>query len=105
MRDWIKKLIGKDERPYEEPPGIGIAWLWKLSDDHPFQEAALKHDAFYDQMLAGNSPFQSSKIPDLIFFQDCIRAARGSKYYIAQAYLFYGFVKIWGKLRWRNPSG
>lgn len=104
MLDWIKKFIAKDNRSYAEPPGIGIAWLWKFPDDHPFQDAARRHDAFYDEMLAGTSPFRSSITPDYIFLQDCLRAARGRWLYVAQAHLFYRIAGIWGKFRWKNPD-
>ena len=107
---WLLRLIDKqDMSDYVEPPGIGIAWLWKLPDEHPFQKAALKHDAAYDLMRAGASPFATSEEPDMEFFRDCLRAAieqptlRKIEFYIFEAELFYRLVRAWGRLRWQPP--
>lgn len=111
MLDWIKRILGKDERPYVEPPGIGIAWLWKLPDSHPFQPAALKHDAYYDDMRAGAPMTETSELVDYVFYKDCLAIADAQPtlvkrlFYRLQAKLFYLIARQWGKKAWRMPGG
>jgi len=104
----VTLFIDKDTRQYIEPPGVGIAWLWKLPDTHPFYRAALYHDSEYDLMREGKSPYESSAIPDLAFYRKCIRAAAEQEdilkieYYLAQAKTFYILIRMWGRIRWKN---
>lgn len=103
----IDKLIDKqDMSHYIEPPGVGIAWLWKLPDTHPFFRPALRHDAEYDLVKAGASPYTSSAVPDLHFFQDCVtecaklQTVASINWYLSEANTFYGLIRTWGAVRW-----
>lgn len=109
--DRLKKFFDKEDMSnYIEPPGIGIAWLWKLPDTHPFFEAAVNHDGEYDLMREGKSPYDSSAIPDFHFYQDCVIAAAEQdsvakiEYYLAQAHIFYALISTWGLKRWKNEK-
>lgn len=80
-----------------EPAGLGISWLWKLPDSHPFFEAGIKHDAAYDKMELSSS-YQADKI----FLEDCLKVAGNSYKLKAQAYLFYILCRIWGFFKWKQ---
>lgn len=107
---WLGRLIQKDGKEYVEPPGIGLAWLWKLPDTHPFFMAAVRHDKQYDLMREGQSPWRSSEMPDYFFYSECVHAASQQPdaklitKYVKQARLFYCLTRCWGKMRWRNPK-
>lgn len=77
-----------------EPEGLGVSWLWKLSDNHPFYRAGVKHDRAYDLKIE-----KTSKKADKIFLKECLEIAT-TKSLKAQAYLFYGIVRLWGFFRW-----
>lgn len=106
----LKFIDKQDMSNYIEPPGIGIAWLWKLPDTHPFFVASKRHDYEYDLMREGTSPYSSSEIPDLLFYQDCLRAIAELdsimeiEFYLTQAHIFYGLIRTWGAIRWRKNS-
>ena len=111
LLDKLRRIIQKqDMSQYIEPPGIGIAWLWKLPDTHPFFQAAIRHDAEYDLMREGKSPHPSNEIPDLHFYQDCLLAIAkldsvvAIEFYLFQAHVFYGLIRTWGSVRWKNNS-
>lgn len=109
---WLSRMIQKqDMSGYVEPPGLGIAWLWKLPDDHPFQKAGLEHDGEYDLMREGRSPYATSLEPDLNFYRSCIRAAAEQQSmsdietYLFEAGLFYRLVRAWGHFKWEPADG
>ncbi len=112
IRDRITRFIDKqDMSEYIEPPGIGVAWLWKLPDSHPFFLAAVNHDREYDLLRAGQSPYKSSKIPDTNFYKECVEACSklatvgAIDFHLAQARVFYSLVRSWGALRWEAENG
>jgi len=74
--------------------GLGISYLWQLSDTHPFHFAGVKHDRAYDLKIG-----PSSKPYDDEFLKDCLSVAN-TVYLKAQAYLFYLLVRSWGALKW-----
>lgn len=107
-----KRFIAKDDMSdYVEPPGLGIAWLWKLPSSHPFHWAAVWHDYEYTLMELELSPYETSEIPDRHFHEECLAECAKMwwprrAYYRQQAELFYGLVRVWGEYRWRAaPRG
>lgn len=84
----------------ESPPGLGIAWLWQLPNDHPFYNAAIWHDAMYDAKIKNLLSDSSSKRIDKRFLALCLEASKNSKKLKMQAYLFYFLSRVWGSFRW-----
>lgn len=82
-----------------EPPGLGVSWLWKLPESHPFTPAGIKHDLAYDTMLE-----PTSKKADDEFLKDCLKIAGNDLKLKAQAYLFYYIIRIWGFFRWQQKK-
>lgn len=77
-----------------EPIGLGISWLWKLPDTHPFYFAGVNHDRAYDLKIS-----KTSYEADQVFLKECLSVAN-TAWLKAQAYLFYGLVRVWGYYRW-----
>jgi hypothetical protein len=81
----------------KEPYGLGVSWLWKLPNTHPFYIAGVAHDIAYENKI-GNSSYPY----DRIFLETCLKIAKEKKSLSlkAQAYLFYGLARLWGIVRW-----
>ena len=69
--------------------GCGISTIWGLKEDHPFNEACLKHDAFYDD----DQGLPPERI-DRIFLHEMLDVAT-TPWLKLQARLFYGFARLW----------
>jgi hypothetical protein len=78
----------------KEPAGLGISWLWKLPNTHPFYYASVLHDIRYDQ-----KEYPTSYEADQEFLVNCLNVAT-TPLLKAQAYLFYFLCRAWGKFRW-----
>jgi len=105
---WRRFIQKQDTSGYVEPPGIGVKWLWKLPDSHPFYFPAVEHDRDYDLMRAGKSPWPTSEAADFRFYKGCVhRAADVSESawdldtYLIEARTFYQIVRAWGALKWK----
>lgn len=77
-----------------EPEGLGISWLWKLPNTHPFFHAGVIHDLRYDEKA-----YPTSIEADREFLFNCLGVS-DSLWLKTQAYLFYGLVRAWGRFRW-----
>jgi len=87
----------------KEPIGCGISWLWILPKDHPFIDSCSIHDKQYDMRISGENNDLSSYSVDRAFLASMLSKAGDSLKLRAQAYLFYGLARTWGKFRW--PTG
>lgn len=86
------RILGK------EIEGIGISWLWKLSDSHPFYFAGVTHDRAYDFKI-----HKTSYQADQIFLEECLSVA-DTWSLKSQAYLFYALARAWGAVRWKQKN-
>jgi hypothetical protein len=78
-----------------EPAGLGISWLWKLPESHPFYKAGVIHDARYDDKLT-----PTSYEADREFLMNCLYLAKDNSALKVQAYFFYYLCRAWGSFRW-----
>lgn len=69
--------------------GCGVSYFFGLREDHPFNDACVKHDRFYDDDK-GLSP----KTIDLIFLRDMQQIAN-TPWLRFQARLFYSLARLW----------
>jgi hypothetical protein len=81
-----------------EPEGLGISWLWKLPNTHPFYKAGVNHDRAYDNKISKTS-FEA----DQIFLKECLSVA-STVWLKTQAYTFYYLARAWGLVNW-NKAG
>lgn len=99
LRAWEALLADID------PDGMygGIAGLWRLPADHPYQKAFRTHDHRYVLARLGLIQDSTSKATDLITLNDmlCIARELGSKKLEFQArFVFYPAMRLWGMVRW-----
>lgn len=92
-------LSGPTLPPPPEPPGCGISWLWMLRKDHPFMPYCEWHDLQYDYRRMGALKYKSSRRVDDEFLRGLLSLSP-TLTLKAQAYLFYGLARIWGKFKW-----
>lgn len=83
-----------------KPPetyGLGLSWLWKLDDNHPFYLAGVAHDIAYDFKIG-----ESSYPYDQQFLKTCLKIAKEKKSLSLkmQAYVFYSLARAWGVWSW-----
>lgn len=79
-----------------EPEGLGISWLWKLPNTHPFYFAGVNHDRAYDNKLD-----KTSYRIDQIFLKECLNVA-DTLFLKIQAYTFYSLARAWGLVKWKQ---
>ena len=77
-----------------EPLGLGVSWLWKLPNTHPFYVASIIHDRRYDE-----KNHLTSYEADREFLENCL-AVSSTWILRSQAYLFYLLCRAWGYYRW-----
>lgn len=80
--------------------GLGVPWLWQLPSNHPFHEAAIKHDIAYDDRRSGRLSDTTSHRVDRLFLEDCLKIAGNNWKLKSQAYLFYYICRVWGAIYW-----
>lgn len=85
---------------YLEPPGIGISWLWQLSDDHWSYWAAVEHDLRYDLKRCGARPDETSDKADAEFLDDMLDLAGNDIEKVFVAEILHAIAHAVGKLRW-----
>jgi hypothetical protein len=69
--------------------GCGISTIWGLRENHPFQNACLNHDAYYDDPK-GLTPKQI----DLVFLRQ-MQSVADTPWLRFQARLFYRLARLW----------
>ena len=89
--NWIIGVVPDDD------VGLGISWLFQLSDAHPLHLAAVIHDMEYQVKKES-----SSLNADLRFKWNALRLAQGRYKLIAETYFFYSLCRIWGLKNWKN---
>ncbi|CAK0769917.1 hypothetical protein CCP3SC15_4030003 [Gammaproteobacteria bacterium] len=82
--------------PQCEPEGCGLAHVWMLPPDHPFNPACVWHDRQYDLLKPG----ESTERIDKIFYSKMLLLCGESKWLRLQAEVFYQLARRYGQCRW-----
>lgn len=88
--------------PSDEPRVCGLTKIWALPPDHPFtKEACSLHDRWYE-MKEKKMETPGRKAVDRAFWEAMRRVAKKKKSPLlkAESYLFYGLVRLFGKVAW-----
>lgn len=93
---WIDTDLGI---AYTTPLG-GLAKIWQLPVDHPFQPCFVYHDSMWDLAKSGKAPYPTSKPVDKEFYRRCMAIAQDNLWLQEEAQTFYLFCRAWGRARW-----
>jgi hypothetical protein len=90
-----------------DPDGMygGIAGLWRLPANHPYQPVFRRHDQRYVLAHLGLIKDRTSKATDDIALAEMLEYAKAhrSRWLELQArFVFYPAMRVWGYFRWKG---